>query len=343
MPESPGRTESAEAFRHGDAARRAPEGKSGNEANDDQASDPAGAGRARPGHGRGDRAAAAAGGRRPHADPGHRHAGRLAPVRARLPGRLAARVRGDPACSRWRVSRACSAARSTCPAGSYEYKVALNGAWDENYGAGGAPGGADIPLTAPGGADHLHLRPRHPRDQRRPAQVGRPPSRPRTGCAATVIAWDLPDQRAGFSYRLYWAAEGGLVNDDGEITGGQSVPLTADPGRPLRRAARASSRTSRRTTRSRVPRQCPAPDRRDPHRPGRRGLLRRRRATLVAATGVQTARRPRRPVRRRAAPHASGRPGSAGGRRCRAVGADREDGRPAARPGRRGAPSAASR
>src|SRR4029453_9599542 len=30
------------------------------------------------------------------------------------------------------------------PAGSYEYKVALNGSWDENYGAGGAAGGANL-------------------------------------------------------------------------------------------------------------------------------------------------------------------------------------------------------
>jgi len=37
------------------------------------------------------------------------------------------------------------------PAGSYEYKVALNDSWDENYGAGVAPGGANIPITAPGG------------------------------------------------------------------------------------------------------------------------------------------------------------------------------------------------
>ncbi len=32
------------------------------------------------------------------------------------------------------------------PAGSYAYKVALNGSWDVNYGAGGLPGGADIVL-----------------------------------------------------------------------------------------------------------------------------------------------------------------------------------------------------
>ncbi|GAB3252066.1 hypothetical protein GCM10027425_10310 [Alteromonas gracilis] len=32
------------------------------------------------------------------------------------------------------------------PAGDYEYKAAIDGAWDENYGAGGAPGGANIGL-----------------------------------------------------------------------------------------------------------------------------------------------------------------------------------------------------
>src|SRR5687767_13054767 len=32
------------------------------------------------------------------------------------------------------------------PAGSYEYKVALNDSWDENYGVRGARGGANIAL-----------------------------------------------------------------------------------------------------------------------------------------------------------------------------------------------------
>ncbi|MDX2078278.1 MAG: pullulanase-type alpha-1,6-glucosidase, partial [bacterium] len=35
----------------------------------------------------------------------------------------------------------------TIPAGAYEYKVAINGAWDENYGVGAEPGGANIPLS----------------------------------------------------------------------------------------------------------------------------------------------------------------------------------------------------
>src|SRR5580765_4922406 len=33
------------------------------------------------------------------------------------------------------------------PAGSYEYKAALNNAWDENYGLHAAPNGANIPLN----------------------------------------------------------------------------------------------------------------------------------------------------------------------------------------------------
>ena len=36
------------------------------------------------------------------------------------------------------------------PAGNYEYKVALNDGWDENYGAGGSPGGANIALALAG-------------------------------------------------------------------------------------------------------------------------------------------------------------------------------------------------
>ena len=38
----------------------------------------------------------------------------------------------------------------TVPAGSYEFKVAINHSWDENYGAGGAANGANIPLVLKG-------------------------------------------------------------------------------------------------------------------------------------------------------------------------------------------------
>jgi glucan 1,4-alpha-glucosidase len=38
---------------------------------------------------------------------------------------------------------------SALPQGSYETKVAINESWDENYGQGGVPGGANIPFTVP--------------------------------------------------------------------------------------------------------------------------------------------------------------------------------------------------
>src|SRR3954463_10240939 len=37
------------------------------------------------------------------------------------------------------------------PAGSYEYKAALNNAWDENYGLHASFNGPNVPLSAPGG------------------------------------------------------------------------------------------------------------------------------------------------------------------------------------------------
>ena len=42
------------------------------------------------------------------------------------------------------------------PAGSYETKVAIDESWDENYGQGGVPGGANIPFTVP--ADNLAVK-----------------------------------------------------------------------------------------------------------------------------------------------------------------------------------------
>jgi glycosidase len=41
------------------------------------------------------------------------------------------------------------------PAGPYETKVAINESWDENYGQGGVPGGANIPFTVP--ADNANV------------------------------------------------------------------------------------------------------------------------------------------------------------------------------------------
>jgi hypothetical protein len=37
----------------------------------------------------------------------------------------------------------------TLPTGAYEYKVAIDGSWTENYGAGAALNGSNVPLTLP--------------------------------------------------------------------------------------------------------------------------------------------------------------------------------------------------
>ena len=112
------------------------------------------------------------------------------------------------------------------PAGGYDYKVALNGSWDENYGAGGAAGGANLAITAPGGAvtftyDHAT----HVIRDDAPRALGseRGAHWLRTG----VIAWRPP--AAARSYRLYHAPEGGLAVTDGAITGGDWEPLALDP------------------------------------------------------------------------------------------------------------------
>ena len=39
---------------------------------------------------------------------------------------------------------------ATLPPGDYEFKVAVNGTWEENYGAGGQPDGPNIGFTVPG-------------------------------------------------------------------------------------------------------------------------------------------------------------------------------------------------
>jgi len=41
-------------------------------------------------------------------------------------------------------------ATDAIPAGNYEFKIATNESWDVNYGAGGSPGGANIPFSVPG-------------------------------------------------------------------------------------------------------------------------------------------------------------------------------------------------
>ena len=108
------------------------------------------------------------------------------------------------------------------PAGGYEYKVALNGSWDENYGAGGVAGGSNIALKAPGGAltftyDH------HSHVIADDAPFVLASERAAHWLRGGLIAWRAP---AAASYALVWAPEGGLKVAGGAIAGGSSAPLT---------------------------------------------------------------------------------------------------------------------
>ena len=117
----------------------------------------------------------------------------------------------------------------TVPAGGFEYKVAINESFDENYGAGGAQGGANIPITAPGGAvtftyDHAtHLisddLPRSITADRAAHWVRR-----------DLLAWNLPDAREGYHYRLYWDPDGGMTVDDGVISAESWVEIELESG-----------------------------------------------------------------------------------------------------------------
>ncbi|MFT4297259.1 MAG: pullulanase-type alpha-1,6-glucosidase [Micropruina sp.] len=122
----------------------------------------------------------------------------------------------------------------TVPAGSYDYKVALNGSWTENYGAAGAPGGANLSISTKQATevtfsyDHAS----HVIGDDLPKSV--------TGKRAAqwlepgLIAVQLPAERTGFSYRLFAAPEGGLRNDAGSIVGGSSSPLSLRGALPKR-------------------------------------------------------------------------------------------------------------
>ncbi|MFC7487586.1 alpha-amylase family glycosyl hydrolase [Knoellia sp. CPCC 206453] len=62
----------------------------------------------------------------------------------------------QPACSATELTRVgdttAYAKTFTLPAGSYEFKVAINDSWDVNYGAGGVFDGPNIPLVLEGSA-----------------------------------------------------------------------------------------------------------------------------------------------------------------------------------------------
>jgi pullulanase-type alpha-1,6-glucosidase len=120
------------------------------------------------------------------------------------------------------------------PPGAYEVKVAHGLSWAENYGAGGVRDGANIAFTVPGdgvAVTFTYVLETHLLTIRT-QEAGATPDLSKQlahWLERDLIAWNLPSAREGWSFRLHWAAEGGLAVDAEAITGGQSVPLTLDP------------------------------------------------------------------------------------------------------------------
>ncbi|WP_341941190.1 pullulanase-type alpha-1,6-glucosidase [Microbacterium sp. LWH10-1.2] len=120
------------------------------------------------------------------------------------------------------------------PTGAYELKVAHGLSWTENYGADGAPGGANISFSATEGkvttfrytlATHIL------------EVVSVDPPLPGTGelraywIDATTIAWPATlgkTDRA--AYQLYSASDAALVVADGDVSGADPIALTVIDG-----------------------------------------------------------------------------------------------------------------
>ena len=163
-------------------------------------------------------------------------------------------------------------------------------------------------------AGHVHLRPRHPPDRRRlPQAAGQ---RRRRAVAAPRHHRLEPSraERRPVNYRLYWAEEGGLAREDGQITGGESAPLTVRSG-GLPADLRAQYPHLASYDALVVPDAAPAAEACS-DRSGR-GRLRRSRWHRRERHGPAAARRTGRPLCRGAQPHPRARPGTGAGRSLR--------------------------
>ncbi|MET0735603.1 MAG: pullulanase-type alpha-1,6-glucosidase [Microbacterium sp.] len=120
------------------------------------------------------------------------------------------------------------------PTGTYDLKVAHGMSWNENYGAGGAPGGANITFTATEGkvttfrytlATHVLVI-----EESDPALPGA--GQQAHWIDAETIAWptDLGAPAADASWQLYASDEASIALTDGEVTGGDAIDLSLVAG-----------------------------------------------------------------------------------------------------------------
>ena len=121
------------------------------------------------------------------------------------------------------------------PAGSYEVKAAINESWDENYGDGGVPGGANIPFTVPQSCTEVFFTFVSSTNVLTIGAEGGPVGNLNLAKAHWVtedtIAWNAGS--GGDVFDLHYAEYGGLGLDETGVTGAEvTLPLTWSAGLP---------------------------------------------------------------------------------------------------------------
>ncbi|MGC4000788.1 MAG: pullulanase-type alpha-1,6-glucosidase [Anaeromyxobacter sp.] len=119
------------------------------------------------------------------------------------------------------------------PAGAYEAKVAIGESWDENYGAGGAPGGANIAFVVPAACTPMTFSYDATTHVLAISAGGTLPGSLGTArahwVAPDLIAWDVGGAPPGTVFRLHTDPAGGLDLAPDGVSGGYAWDLTLDP------------------------------------------------------------------------------------------------------------------
>jgi glycosidase len=129
-------------------------------------------------------------------------------------------------------------ASASLPKGNYEFKIAHALSFDENYGAGGAANGANIPVTVPD--DGLVVRISYNLATHVASVAVKAPTTSPDLAATPLGVWvspglialpvkALPADPAWLEFRLHWGPTGSLAVDAEDITGGDSAVLRYDP------------------------------------------------------------------------------------------------------------------
>jgi pullulanase-type alpha-1,6-glucosidase len=122
---------------------------------------------------------------------------------------------------------------SALPAGNYEVKVAVNESWDENYGANGAPNGANIGFSVPQACGEIFFRYDSASHVLTVSATGAPKGNITRAQAYWVtrdtIAWKPGALQPDWTVALHYDADGHLQLDTDGVTGGTTIPLVQDP------------------------------------------------------------------------------------------------------------------